>query len=61
VLEVTDNSGILAVVVPAAYETFVDNDWQLAQLPKGHTSRLGYNSDDCNGVPDAASGFSGKG
>jgi hypothetical protein len=32
VLEVTDDSGFLAVIVPTAYESFVNNDWQLAQL-----------------------------
>ena len=31
-LEVTDDSGFLAVVVPASYEGFVDSDWQFAQL-----------------------------
>jgi hypothetical protein len=41
VLAVTDDSGFLAVVVPAAYEGFVDSDWQFAQL-LGHfrTQRL---------------------
>ncbi len=29
---VTDDSGFLAVVVPASYEGFVDRDWQLDQL-----------------------------
>lgn len=31
-LDVTDDSGILAVVVPAAYEGFVNNDWRYDQL-----------------------------
>jgi hypothetical protein len=31
-LEVTDDSGLLAVVVPAAYETFVASDWTLDQI-----------------------------
>jgi hypothetical protein len=31
-LEVTDDSGFLAVVVPAAYSTFVDNKWKFDQL-----------------------------
>jgi hypothetical protein len=31
-LQVTDDSGFLAVVVPAAYEGFVDSNWQLDQL-----------------------------
>jgi len=31
-LEVTDDSGFLALVVPATYETFVDSDWTLEQL-----------------------------
>src|SRR5688572_5144628 len=31
-IEVTDDSGFLAVVVPATYSTFVDSDWQLDQL-----------------------------
>jgi hypothetical protein len=32
VLEVTDDSGFLAVVVPASYEGFVEVDWQFDQL-----------------------------
>jgi hypothetical protein len=32
VLEVNDDSGFLAVVVPAAYEGFVHSDWQFDQL-----------------------------
>jgi hypothetical protein len=31
-IEVTDDYGILALVDPAAYESFVDNDWTLKQL-----------------------------
>lgn len=31
-LEVTDDSGFLALVVPAAYETFVASDWTLEQI-----------------------------
>jgi hypothetical protein len=31
-LEVTDDSGFLALVVPAAYETFVSSDWTLDQI-----------------------------
>src|SRR6266508_3748981 len=31
-LEVTDDSGFLALVVPAAYETFVASDWTLGQI-----------------------------
>jgi hypothetical protein len=31
-LEVTDDSGFLALVVPAAYETFVASDWTLDQI-----------------------------
>jgi hypothetical protein len=31
-LEVTDDSGLLALVIPATYETFVDSDWTLDQL-----------------------------
>ena len=31
-LKVTDDSGFLAVVVPAAYHVFVHRDWQLDQL-----------------------------
>ena len=32
VLEVTDDSGFMALVDPAAYESFVDEDWTLQQL-----------------------------
>jgi hypothetical protein len=32
VLEVTDDSGFLAVLVPMSYEGFVDSDWRFAQL-----------------------------
>src|SRR5437899_2049200 len=31
-LEVTDDSGFLALVVPAAYPTFVASDWTLDQI-----------------------------
>jgi hypothetical protein len=31
-LEVTDDSGFLAVVVPATYETFVANNWTFDQI-----------------------------
>src|SRR5262245_13678141 len=31
-LEVTDDSGFLALVVPAAYEAFVASDWKFAQI-----------------------------
>jgi hypothetical protein len=32
VFEVTDDSGFLAVVVPATYEGFVESNWQFSQL-----------------------------
>jgi hypothetical protein len=32
VLEVSDDSGFLALVVPAAYDTFVASDWTLDQI-----------------------------
>src|SRR5215216_3964121 len=31
-LEVTDDSGFLALIVPAAYETFVGSDWTFEQI-----------------------------
>jgi hypothetical protein len=31
-LEVPDDSGFLALVIPAAYESFVDSNWTLEQL-----------------------------
>jgi hypothetical protein len=31
-LTVTDDSGFLALVVPAAYESFVDRDWKFDQI-----------------------------
>jgi hypothetical protein len=31
-LEVTDDSGFLALVIPAAYETFVASDWKFDQI-----------------------------
>ncbi len=31
-LEVTDDSGFLAIVVPANYRTFVDRNWRFGQL-----------------------------
>jgi hypothetical protein len=31
-LEVTDDSGFLAVVVPSTYQSFVDSNWELDQL-----------------------------
>ena len=34
-IEVTDDSGFLALVVPAAYETFVATNWTFDQI-KGH-------------------------
>ncbi len=39
-MEVSDDSGFLAVVVPAAYEGFVAPDWQFAQLFRHFTAQM---------------------
>jgi hypothetical protein len=43
-LEVTDDSGFLAVVVPATYEGFVAKDWKLDQLLRHFTAQMGRRS-----------------
>jgi hypothetical protein len=43
-LEVTDDSGFLALVVPAAYETFVASDWTLDQLLAHFTAQMNRRS-----------------
>ncbi|MEZ6142185.1 MAG: hypothetical protein R3B84_16615 [Zavarzinella sp.] len=43
-LEVTDDSGFLALVVPAAYETFVDSDWTLDQIWAHFQGQMAMNS-----------------
>ena len=40
-LEVTDDSGFLALVVPAAYETFVASDWTLDQILAHFKTQMG--------------------
>jgi hypothetical protein len=40
-LEVTDDSGLLALVVPAAYETFVASDWTLDQVVAHFKAQMG--------------------
>jgi hypothetical protein len=40
-LEVTDDSGFLALVVPAAYETFVASDWTLDQVLAHFKTQMG--------------------
>jgi hypothetical protein len=39
--EVTDDSGFLALVVPAVYETFVDEDWSLDQILTHFQTQMG--------------------
>jgi hypothetical protein len=43
-LEVTDDSGFLALVVPAAYETFVASDWTLDQILAHFRDEMGRRS-----------------
>ena len=43
-LEVSDDSGFLAVVVPATYEGFVEPDWQLQQLFRHVAAQMGKRS-----------------
>ena len=43
-LEVSDDSGFLAVVVPATYEGFVEPDWQLQQLFRHFAAQMGKRS-----------------
>jgi len=43
-LEVSDDSGFLAVVVPAAYEGFVAPDWQFDQLFRHFAAQMGRRS-----------------
>src|SRR5262245_26301358 len=43
-LEVTDDSGFLALVVPAAYDTFVASDWTLDQLLAHFKTQMGRGS-----------------
>jgi hypothetical protein len=43
-LEVTDDSGFLALVVPAAYETFVASDWKLDQILGHFKAQMGRRS-----------------
>ena len=43
-LEVTDDSGFLALVVPAAYETFVASDWTLDQILGHFKAQMGRHS-----------------
>lgn len=43
-LEVTDDSGFLALVVPATYEGFVDSEWTLDQLLAHFKSQMARNS-----------------
>jgi len=40
VLNVTDDSGFLAVVVPAAYQGFVSKNWQLDQLFRHFSAQM---------------------
>jgi hypothetical protein len=42
--EVTDDSGFLALVVPAAYETFVDSDWTFDQIMAHFKAQMGRRS-----------------
>jgi hypothetical protein len=39
-LNVTDDSGLLALVVPATYETFVASDWTLSQILAHFTAQM---------------------
>lgn len=39
-LQVTDDSGFLAVIVPAAYQSFVASDWTLEQLVAHFTAQM---------------------
>jgi hypothetical protein len=43
-LEVTDDSGFLALVVPAAYDTFVASDWTLDQIMTHFKTQMGRRS-----------------
>lgn len=43
-LEVTDDSGFLALVVPATYETFVASDWTLDQILAHFSVQMGRRS-----------------
>jgi len=43
-LNVTDDSGLLALVVPATYETFVDSDWTLDQLMRHFKEQMTHRS-----------------
>lgn len=43
-LRVTDDSGFLAIVVPAAYEGFVDSDWKLDQLFRHFVAQMSRRS-----------------
>lgn len=43
-LEVTDDSGFLALVVPAAYDTFVASNWTLDQIMTHFTAQMGRRS-----------------
>jgi len=43
-LEVTDDSGLLALVVPAAYESFVDRDWTFDQVFAHFRAQMGRRS-----------------
>jgi hypothetical protein len=40
VLDVSDDSGFLAVVVPAAYESFVSENWDLDQLLRHFAAQM---------------------
>jgi hypothetical protein len=43
-LEVTDDSGFLALVVPAAYKSFVATDWTLDQVLQHFTAQMARRS-----------------
>lgn len=43
-LRVTDDSGFLAIVVPAAYEGFVDSDWKLDHLFRHFVAQMSRRS-----------------
>jgi hypothetical protein len=43
-LQVTDDSGFLALVVPAAYDTFVASDWTLDQILTHFKTQMGRRS-----------------
>jgi hypothetical protein len=43
-LEVTDDSGFLALVVPAGYDTFVASDWTLDQILAHFKTQMGRRS-----------------